>query len=136
MGDRTVAKIVNEVSIAIWKTMQPVYLPQPTTETWLSIASDFNSRWKFPHCVGAIDGKHVVIKKPNISGSSYYNYKRTFSIVLMASVDATSKFTFIDVGSMGRFSDGNIFSSCELERKMVKKKLQLPPPFRASLLST
>ncbi|XP_046684544.1 uncharacterized protein LOC124370299 [Homalodisca vitripennis] len=128
MGDRTVANIVNEVSVAIWTTMQPDYLPQPTSETWLSIASDFNSRWNFLHCVGAIDGKHIVIKKPNKSGSSYYNYKHTFSIVLMAAVDATSKFTFIDVGSMGRFSDGNIFSSCELEKKMVRGSLKLPSP--------
>ncbi|XP_046684862.1 uncharacterized protein LOC124370615 [Homalodisca vitripennis] len=125
MGDRTVANIVNEVSVAIWTTMQPDYLPQPTSETWLSIASDFNSRWNFPHCVGAIDGKHIVIKKPNKSGSSYYNYKHTFSIVLMAAVDATSKFTFIDVGSMGRFSDGDeaFPLMCNLMRPYPKKQV-------------
>lgn len=128
MGDRTVSKIVNEVSLAIWNIMQPVYLPQPTEDMWKTISSDFDSKWNFPNCVGALDGKHIVIKKPNKSGSSYFNYKRDFSIVLMAAVDAHYKFTFIDVGSMGRFSDGSIFSSCELQRKIVNGSLLLPPP--------
>lgn len=128
MRDRTVAKIVNEVSVAIWKTMQQIYIPQPTEAIWKSIANDFESRWNFPHCVGVIDGKHVVIKKPNNSGSSYFNYKHDFSIVLLSVVDSNKKFTFIDVGSMGRFSDGSIFSSNALEWKMVKGNLQLPIP--------
>lgn len=63
MGDRTVSKIVREVAVAVWKQMQPTYLPEPTTQTWESVASRFEQRWQFPHCVGAVDGKHVVIKK-------------------------------------------------------------------------
>lgn len=128
MGERTIVKIVNEVSEAIWKTMQPMYLPEPTKDMWMSIAKDFERRWNFSHCVGEIDGKHIIIKKPKKSGSSYFNYKKNFSIVLLSSVDANYSFTFIDVGSMGRFSDGSIFSSCELERRMVTGRLKLPNP--------
>lgn len=80
MGDRTVAKIVNEVSVAIWKTMQPVYLSQPTKEMWTSVAVDFNSKWNFPHCVGAIDGKNIVIKKLNKSRSSYLIINKIFPL--------------------------------------------------------
>lgn len=108
--------------------MQPLYLQQPTIEMWMSIASDFELRWHFPHCLGAVDGKHILIKKPNNTGSSYFNYKHNFSVVLMAAVDAKYRFTFIDVGSMGRFSDGNIFSSCELAKKLDNGTLQIPPP--------
>lgn len=128
MGDRTVSNIVNEVSKAIWENMQPVYLPQPTTEMWQKIALEFEDKWHFPHCVGAADGKHIVIKKPTKTGSSYYNYKHNFSIVLMASVDANYKFTTIDIGSMGRFSDGNIFSTSPLGKKIANKTLNLPEP--------
>jgi len=64
MGDRTVSKIINEVSIAIWNHMQSIYLPQPTTEMWKSIANEFEQIWQFPHCIGALDGKHILIKKP------------------------------------------------------------------------
>jgi len=59
MGDRTVSTIVDEVSTAIWDTMHPLYIPQPTTEMWETISPRFEERWRFPHCIGALDGKHV-----------------------------------------------------------------------------
>lgn len=108
--------------------MQPTYLPEPTLQTWESVASRFEQRWQFPHCVGALDGKHVVIKKPGKSGSSYFNYKHTFSVVLLATVDADYKFTTVDVGAMGRFSDGSLFSSSVLGKKLMKQTLILPAP--------
>jgi hypothetical protein len=69
-----------------------------------------------------------MIKKPANSGSSFFNYKQTLSVVLMATVNAACKFITIDVGSMGRFSDGNIFSSSVLAKKLNKRTLQFPPP--------
>ncbi|KAK5650676.1 hypothetical protein RI129_001705 [Pyrocoelia pectoralis] len=128
MGDRTVAKIVNEVSAAIWTNLQPLYVPKPTTEKWKTISLDFEKKWHFPHCIGAVDGKHIIIKKPPKTGSSFYNYKQNCSIVLMASVDANYKFTTIDVGSIGRFSDANIFASSPLGKKMMRQTLGIPQP--------
>ena len=37
-------------------------IPLPNKESWLRIANEFEKKWDFPHCIGAIDGKHVVIQ--------------------------------------------------------------------------
>lgn len=98
----TVAGIVAEVANAIWDSLVEDYMPVPTTEEWQHIAAEFHHRW----CLASIDGKHVVIQAPNNSGSLFYIYKGTFSIVLLAVVDAKYCFRIIDVGSDGKTSDG------------------------------
>lgn len=50
-------------------------IPKLTNEQWLHIANNFNVKWNFPNCIGAIDGKHVAIKCPHNAGSLFFNYK-------------------------------------------------------------
>ncbi len=93
---------------------------------WLLISEQFKERWNFPHCLGSMDGKHIVIQKPIKSGSDFYNYQNDFSIVLFAVVDADYNFTFIDVGTQGRISDGGVFKHTTFFQKLSKEKLNLP----------
>ncbi len=39
-----------------------------------------------PYCFGALDGKHIRIRKPKNSGKMYFNYTQFYSIVLIAVV--------------------------------------------------
>ncbi len=102
---------------------------RPTTpHAWKEVASTFENDWNLPHCVGALDGKHVVIQAPKNSGSEFFNYKSTFSIVLFALVDGNYNYMFVDVGCQGRISDGGVFQGSQLYTMLNGKTLNLPLP--------
>jgi hypothetical protein len=69
-----------------------------------------------------------MLQKPPKSGSTFYNYKHFFSIVLMALVDANYRFIYVNVGAQGRLSDAGVFSNSRLSTLLESKKLNLPPP--------
>ena len=50
---------------------------------WIKIAKDFEWFCSFPNCIGAIDGRHIIMQAWPRSWSAYFNYKNTHSIVLM-----------------------------------------------------
>ena len=63
IGKSTICGIITETCLAIWNGLKEQYLrPPKTADDWKRIAKDFNEIWSLPHCVGAIDGKHVAIK--------------------------------------------------------------------------
>lgn len=99
-----------------------------TQAEWEVIAEGFNNQWNFPNCLGAVDGKHVAIKKPPNSGSYFYNYKHFFSIVLMAVVNSNYEFIMVDAGINGRISDGGVLNYTEFGRALSNKLLQIPEP--------
>jgi len=88
-------------------------MPTETNE-WLKISADYEEKWNFPHCLGALDGKHILLQAPINSGSEFINYKGHFSIVLMALVDADYSFIYINAGCQGRISDGGVFKNTDL----------------------
>ena len=110
-------------------------MPQ-TQEQWLKIAHEFEARWNFPHCVGAMDGKHIAITAPANSGSLYYNYKHFNSIVLLAVADASYRFTYVDIGNCGRVSDGGVFNNSSLAAALEGSSLNLPPPDQIEGIAT
>ena len=59
---------------------------------WKHIAEEFEELWQFPHCLGGLNGKHIMIQAPKNSGSLFLNYKKHFSVVLQTVVDANYKF--------------------------------------------
>ena len=74
----------------------------------VEISEHFNSRWNYSHCLGAIDGKHVLITPSPNSGSQYYNYKKSFSIILLAIAGPDYECLYADVGSNGRLNDSGV----------------------------
>ncbi|XP_067212485.1 uncharacterized protein [Linepithema humile] len=79
-----------------------------------------------PNCVGAVDGKHIQIEAPPNSGSICFNYKKTFSTVLMAACDHEYKFTIIDIGAYGSESNGGILARSSFGVAIDNDDLKLP----------
>ena len=102
-------------------------MPAPDEAMWIKIEEDFCSKWNFPNVLGAIDGKHVLIQAPALSGSQFFCYKKTFSIVMLCLVDANYKFIAVDIGAYGKNSDGNIFNSSKLGKRLSSNTLHVPP---------
>ncbi|XP_050301061.1 uncharacterized protein LOC126739422 [Anthonomus grandis grandis] len=128
MGRSTIAMIINESCRAIWTILQPLEMPEPTVEKWKEIAEEFDQKSNFPHCFGAVDGKHIRIMSPEHSGSAFFNYKKYFSLVLMAISDANYCFTVIDVGAYGQESDCNVSRQSTVGRKLYNSELIIPSP--------
>ncbi|KAG8239174.1 hypothetical protein J437_LFUL017993, partial [Ladona fulva] len=42
-----------------------------TEDDWRKTAKDFEVYWNYPHCIGACDGKHIMIQNPKNSGSCH-----------------------------------------------------------------
>ncbi|XP_011883603.1 PREDICTED: putative nuclease HARBI1 [Vollenhovia emeryi] len=127
IGRSTVSQIVSETCDALWEVLQDELL-EPSDENWKRIAAEFNDCWQFPHCIGAIDGKHVAIKCPSNAGSMYYNYKGFHSIVLMAIASASYRFMLVDIGAQGRHSDGGVFLNSVMGQKFHQEQLNIPLP--------
>ena len=125
----TICKFVPQFCKAILKEFQHEYLMCPTDpEDWKKIEERFRHRWNVPHAVGALDGKHIAIKKPKKSGSECFNYKGYFSVVLLALVNAEHKSLWVNVRSSGSSSDAQIFNCSKLKRRIENGTLGIPPP--------
>lgn len=78
--------------------------------------------------MGAVDGKHIQIKAPLNSGSYYYNYKNTHSIVLLGIANGNYEFIMVDCGTNGRVSDGGVLEKTVFYHKFKAGKLNIPAP--------
>lgn len=78
IGHTTIGKILRKVCNAIWEVLREECFPELTTARWKQISDDFQKYSQYPNCLGAIDGKHVRIRRPKMSGSLFYNYNHFF----------------------------------------------------------
>lgn len=126
VGQSTVRNIIKEVYVKISDTLSSLYLRAPIEEEWKSIADGYWNTWQMPNCFGAVDGKHVRLKCPPNSGSCYYNYKKYFSIVLMAICDHRYIFKLVDIGAYRGNSDGGVFDASVIGKNLKNEQLNLP----------
>ncbi|KAG8335894.1 hypothetical protein J6590_108755 [Homalodisca vitripennis] len=122
----TISIFLPDVMKAIVTCLKSFMEVPSTTREWENIQRSFNVKWNFPSCCGALDGKHVAIKRPPGSSSEFFNYKGGYSIILLALVDADYRFLYIDVGSNGRANDSSVYRLSSIKRAMDSNQLNWP----------
>lgn len=110
----------------IWNSFRTIYLKEMTQEDWREVSNGFQRKANFPMCLGAIDGKHIRIENFPHAGSMNFNYKKYYSIVLLAIADADYKFLFVDIGAYGKDCDSSILQNTEFWRKLMNHGLEIP----------
>ncbi|XP_017493350.1 PREDICTED: uncharacterized protein LOC108381435 [Rhagoletis zephyria] len=84
MSRQAISEAIMDTCEALIYALRNCIKMPSTAEEWRSVSDEFRVLHNFYNCIGAVNGKHVKIKRPNGSGALYYNYKGTYSIVLMA----------------------------------------------------
>ena len=129
ISERAISYIVSQVCGAIVDKLGEKYIVLPKTEEeWLQVSELFETRWQFPHCIGAIDGKHIMIQPPVGSGSEFYNYKKNFSIILLAIAGPDYECLYADIGCRGRSNDSGVWNASELYSLFEDGMMGLPSP--------
>ena len=72
------------------------------------------------------NGNVYLIQDHNFNNFYNFNYKSSFSTVLLALVDADYKFLYVDVGFNGRISDGGVFRNSSLSSTLSLNTLSIP----------
>ena len=126
MGISTIQRVILSTCKSIWEALVDEVLPFPMKEAWLHSAAQFERRWNLPNCIGALDGKHVVLTQPANSGSQFYNYKGSFSMNLMAIANSEYRFMLIDIGAYGSQADGGVWKMSTMGTLFQEHKLNIP----------
>ena len=64
VASNTISNFVPEVCKAIIEVYKNEVLKCPKTpDEWKAVAEGFSSKWNYHNCLGALDGKHVAMKK-------------------------------------------------------------------------
>lgn len=123
----TISLFVPEVCKAIVEVFSPDVFQTPSTpDEWREVADGFRGRWNYANCCGAIDGKHVAIRKPSKTGSLHYCYKGFCSIVILALADSQYQFLWANVGSPGSNSDCGIYNRSPLKQAIDEGTIGFP----------
>ncbi|KAJ8672373.1 hypothetical protein QAD02_003632 [Eretmocerus hayati] len=126
IGRTTLYEFIPDVCRAISETLRPRYMRFPSNnQEWDAIAQGFWDKYQIPNCVGALDGKHFRIRQPAHSGASFWNWKRFYSVNVMAVCDSDGYFMWVSAGALGSLNDSTVFRNTNLGAALYQDDLPI-----------
>ena len=114
IGKSTVSIILREVVNAITETMRHE-LTWPTGDRLRECQADFKNLCGLPAVVGAIDGTHISISKPQHGPADYYYFKSGgYTLNCQAVVDSNKRFIDLFLGMPGSTNDARMLRRSSL----------------------
>ncbi|KAJ8665725.1 hypothetical protein QAD02_007387 [Eretmocerus hayati] len=115
IGRSTMYAFVPDVCQAIIDVMRARYLKFPSAQQeWDNVSEGFLRKYNIPNCLGALDGKHFRIRQPPNSGALFWNWKRFYSVNVMAVCDSDGYFMWVSTGGFGSLNDSTVFRATNL----------------------
>ena len=111
IGRSTACEIVNDTAKQIVTHLLPKYVKIPNGDRLREIVEGFELILGFPQAVGAIDGTHIPIIRPQYSSADYYNRKGFYSIIMQGLVDFRGIFMDVYIGWPGKVHDARVFAN-------------------------
>jgi hypothetical protein len=81
----------------------------PSKNEWLKIGNEFEEKWQFLNCLGAVKSKQII--PPKGSGSFFWNYRGSNSIVLLATANVDYEFIYCDIETDGCISNVEVIQN-------------------------
>lgn len=114
VGRSTVSKVLREVVHAVNETLRSEIM-WPNGQRMRETQAKFRSLCGLPAVVGAIDGTHISISKPEFGAPDYYYFKSGgYTINCQAVVDSEKRFIDLYLGMPGSTNDSRVLRRSSL----------------------
>lgn len=84
IGEASVLDCRNSVILSILKYLKHRFIRWPNIQEMQTEAQRFAQRNGFPDIIGALDGTHIKISKPQMHAQRYFSRKHFYSLQLQA----------------------------------------------------
>ncbi|CAF0853809.1 unnamed protein product [Rotaria sordida] len=100
IGKSTAAQLLHDFCEVLVNLFFHRLIKFPVNDQQVKQTTDaFLNKYGYPMCIGSIDGTHISIEPPIGEETDYFNYKKFHSIILLGVVDASLKFSYVNIGA-------------------------------------
>lgn len=115
IGKSTAGELLHEFCSILIELFFHRLVKFPTTNEEIKMTIDgFATKYQYPLCLGSLDGTHISVTPPMGFETDYFNYKKFYSIIMLAVVDSNLRFTYVNIGAPGRCNDASVYTRSNL----------------------